>query len=214
MKLASYLLSGAALSVVLLGGIMLAGAGPMVGRAVAAEMSPVAKVGETAPNFSLKDTDGQTHTLSDLKGKIVIIEFDATRCPVAKAYDDRMIKFVKDHVLNSDGKVVWLSINSNEKPMEDVAEIKEMISKLGIPYPILKDDGSKVADQYAATVTPHMYIVDAQGVLRYKGAFDDNMHEDKVTKHFVADAIDALLAGKSVPVAETKAKGCSIKRAG
>ena len=96
--------------------------------------------------------------------------------------------------------------------MEDVAEIKEHMAKVGAQYPVLKDSGSKVADMYAARVTPHMYVIDAEGVLRYKGAFDDSQKEDKVTKHYVADALKALLAGTSVATSETPAKGCTIKR--
>lgn len=171
-----------------------------------------AKVGEPAPSFSLPDTDGKTHNLADYRGKIVIIEFDATRCPVAQAYDARMNKYIAENVVPSNGKVVWLAINSNENPLEDIAEIKTHMAKVGAQYPVLKDKNSKVADLYAAAVTPHMYVIDAEGVLRYKGAFDDNMKEDKVTKHYLADAVKALQAGTSVPVSETKAKGCSIKR--
>jgi len=140
--------------------VLLASVGAMV-QAAGEAPATVAKVGEAAPGFSLPDTDGKVHNLSDFKGKIVIIEFDATRCPVALAYDARMSKFVDEHVANSDGKVVWLAINSNENPMEDVAEIKEHMTKVGAKYPVLKDAGSKVADLYAARVTPHMYIIDA-----------------------------------------------------
>lgn len=177
-----------------------------------ADEAKIAKVGEAAPTFSLPDTDGKVHNLSDYRGKIVIIEFDATRCPVSKAYDARMNKFIAENVLPSNGKVVWLAINANENPLEDIAEIKEHMAKVGAQYPVLKDKESKVADLYAARVTPHMYIIDAQGVLRYKGAFDDNMKEDKVTKTYVADALKALLAGTSVETTETPAKGCTIKR--
>lgn len=185
-----------------------------VGALRAAETSAgtVAKVGEPAPNFSLPDTDGKTHSLSDYRGKIVIIEFDATRCPVSLAYDARMNKFVAEQVQSSNGKIVFLGINSNENPLEDVSEIKGHMTKVGAQFPVLKDRNSKVADLYAARVTPHMYVIDAEGVLRYKGAFDDNMKEDKVSKHYVADAVKALLSGSQVEVAETPAKGCTIKR--
>lgn len=182
------------------------------GAGIAADTGAVAKVGEAAPSFSLPDTDGKVHNLSDYRGKVVIIEFDATRCPVAKEYDQRMNKYIADNVLNSGGKVVWLAINSNENPLEDIAEIKKHMADVGAKYPVLKDNDSKVADLYAARVTPHMYIIDTQGVLRYKGAFDDSRKEENVTKHYVADAVSALLADKPVAVTETPAKGCTIKR--
>lgn len=194
-------------------GLVLVGSFSAMLLAATPRPEATAKIGQAAPGFTLTDYNGNPHSLSDYKGRIVVIEFDATRCPVAQAYDARMNAFYDKYCGKGDSKVIFLAINSNDNPLEDAAEVKKHATDVGAKFTIVKDPGSKVADAYGAAVTPHMYVVDSTGVLRYVGAYDDNQKDDKVTKHYVVDAVEALLAGKDVPVAETKAFGCTIKRA-
>lgn len=174
--------------------------------AVLAEKAKGVLVGQAAPNFTLPVLNGQKGdwSLSSAAGKIVVINFDSTQCPVAKAYRDRYTKLVEKY----GDKVTFVAINSNKTEPGD--KISDEVSKWN--HPVLKDDGAKVADSFGAKVTPHIYVVDAAGKIAYIGAIDDSQKEDKVSKKYLDDAIGALLAGKEVPVSSTDAKGCTIKR--
>lgn len=168
-------------------------------------------VGSAAPEFSLPDAkDGKTVTLSGLRGssKAVVVLFVATQCPVSNAYNERMAAIGRDYP----GKgIPVVAINSNVAEL--AAEVKEHAAKHGFAFPVLKDEKSKVADLYGATRTPEAFVVDASGKLVYHGRIDENRDEPaKVTSPDLRNALEALLAGKPVPVAETKAFGCTIKR--
>src|SRR5262249_49782881 len=101
-------------------------------------------------------------------------------------------------------------INSNNN--EPASEVAEHAKKHDLAFPILKDGGNKVADAYGANHTPEAYLIDAKGALVYHGRIDESKDEADARSHDLANAIDALGGGKPVPVAETKAFGCSIKR--
>jgi peroxiredoxin len=173
------------------------------------------KIGAPAPDFTLPNVnsaDNQAITLSSLKGKIVVISFDSKNCPVARAYHQRFNDFYSTTVQTADAKppVLFLAINSNEN--EQAGDIKNAADGYGAKYPILKDAGSKVADLYGAMCTPHVFIVDSQGNLRYIGAFDDAQRVSKVSQHYVADAVAALQAGKDPSTPQTEPFGCAIHR--
>jgi peroxiredoxin len=166
------------------------------------------KVGDAAPEFKAETVDGKTLTLADTKGsKVVVITFTCNNCPVAVAYEDRFIEFAKQY---EDKGVALVAINVNVT--EDLEAMKKRAEEKGFNFPYAYDGSGKSAEAYGARVTPHMYIVDGDGKIAYIGAFDDNMNRDKVTKTYVVDAVDALLAGKRPEVSETKAVGCTIKR--
>ena len=174
------------------------------------------QVGAKAPEFTLKDTDGGETTLSKVLAqasvKAVVVEFIATRCPVSNDYDARMVQLHEEFAPEG---VAFMGVNSNsfpEKAMEDVEEIRAHKAKKGIPFPVLKDYGHVVGDQWGARVTPHMYVLDKQGAVRYVGAIDDSQNAEKVTKTYLRDAIEAVLAGTEVAVTGTKGFGCAIKR--
>ncbi len=167
------------------------------------------EVGAKVPEFTLKDVDGKSHSLSDhLASKYVALIFVSTRCPVSNAYNERMVKLQTDYASRG---ITFLGINSNVK--EDVEEIKEHAGENGFTFAILKDVDNVVADLYSATVTPEVFVLDNKGVLRYHGRIDDSRDSDEVSAWDLRVALDALLSGKDVARAETKAFGCSIKRA-
>lgn len=174
-------------------------------------IASASEVGKPAPAFSLTDTAGKTHQLSDYKGKIVVIHYQAVKCPWDIAYQPMLNKTAEAYK----GKdVVFIGINSNKtEPMEMLT--KDVASKT-IPYPVVKDPGNKVADAYGATTTPHMFIVDGDGVLRYKGGIEtapgspDDVNKGK--EQFLTLALDSLVKGEQPAKAETRSKGCSIKR--
>lgn len=179
----------------------------LAGRAVAAmpsKLEPGAKV----PQFTLDDVDGKAHTLQEYLGnKFVVVMFIATQCPVSNAYNGRMVQLATDYAPKG---VTFVAINSNKQ--EGTAEVREHAKAHGFTFAVLKDPENLVADAYSASVTPEIFLVDRSGVLRYHGRIDDNRDLQEVTTQDLRLALDALLAGKDVPRAETKAFGCTIKR--
>ena len=167
-------------------------------------------VGSTAPDFRLTSLDGKAVSLSDAAKthKAVVVMFIATKCPYSNAYNDRMKSLAAAY--DKQG-VLFVGINSNKTEPE--AEAREHAKAHGHTFPIAKDPNNKVADLYDAKHTPEVFVVTPDGKLRYHGRIDDNSEDAaKVSSPDLKNALDALLAGKPVPVAETKAFGCSIKR--
>lgn len=176
----------------------------MVVRSAPPPVSP----GMKAPSFNLKDANGKEHSLEQyLKSKYVVVMFIATQCPVSNDYNERMVK-LHDQYASKD--ITFLGINSNKQ--ESVSEIKEHAGKYGFKFAVLKDVDNVVADAYGAQVTPEIYVIDPTGTVRYHGRIDDSRDEDEISSRDLSAALDALLAGKDAPRAETKAFGCSIKR--
>jgi len=174
--------------------------------------SPTAKVGQQAPDFKLGDVDGKDVSLSAQAGKIVVLEWINQRCPVSrgkhqdKTMQDTWAKF-------QDKPVVWLAIDSSH-----FAEPKangEYAAKMGLTYTILHDKDGKVGKSYGARTTPHMFVIDKNGLLAYAGAIDNGgRNKPDTPRNYVADAVEALLKDSTVAVASTKPYGCSVKYAG
>jgi peroxiredoxin len=169
------------------------------------------KIGAPAPDFTLPAaSDGKAIALKDLlaKNKAVAVVFIATKCPVSNAYNTRMAALGKEYVAKG---VFLVGINSNKT--EPAAEVKEHAEKHGFTFPVVKDDGNKVADAYGAAKTPEVFVLDPKGILLYHGRIDENQDDARnVRSPDLRNAFEAILAGKPVPAAETKAFGCTIKR--
>jgi len=175
-------------------------------------------VGKAAPNFKLTDTSGKKWDLSGQKGKVVVLEWFNHGCPfVKKHYESgNMQKLQKEYT----GKgVIWLSINSSAKGKQGNAapaeHDKAFKDKNAAPSAILIDEDGAVGRAYGAKTTPNMYVIDKKGKLVYAGAIDDksgfDLAEVASAKNYVKAALDELLSGKTVTVAETKPYGCSVK---
>lgn len=165
-------------------------------------------IGEKAPNFTAEAVDGKTISLSDTKGaQATVLCFTCNDCPVAIAYEDRFIEFAKKY---ADKEVKFIAINVNRTETLEAMRRRAEEKKFNFPYAY--DDSGESAKAYGARVTPHLFIIDGDGVIAYMGAYDDNMAAGKVEKRHVESAVDALLAGRRPEVSETKAVGCSIKR--
>ncbi len=191
-----------------IGALML---GAMLGstpaRGIAGEGTAL-EPGQKAPAFALKDAQGKEHSLAGaLDAKEVVVMFIATRCPVSNSYNDRMVALYRDYAPKG---IAFLAINSNKQ--EGVEEIRDHAKTHGFEFPVLKDGGNQVANAYGAQVTPEIFVIDPGGIVRYHGRIDDSMRPEEVHESDLRMALDALLAGKAVPRAETKAFGCSIKR--
>ncbi|MGE5345815.1 MAG: thioredoxin family protein [Acidithiobacillales bacterium] len=175
--------------------------------APAAPLAP----GAIAPDFTLPTASGgKLVSLKELLGRsrAVAILFIATRCPVSNAYNERMA--LLSAVYASKG-IAFVGINSNKT--EPAAEVAAHAKANGFGFPVLKDEGNRVADAYGATRTPEVFLLDPSGTVVYHGRIDENQDDAKnVMSPDFRNALDAVLAGKPVPVAETKAFGCTIKR--
>ena len=190
------------LAVLLLAVGLLSGLSWQNAQAAKDELTPLA-IGATAPEFTLPDADGKSHSLASLKGKKgTLIFFTSARCPMVAAYHERIQKLAADYKAKG---INVIGINSNTT--ENVAEIKQNIADKKLAYQILRDEGSKIADQYNAQVTPEMYLLDADGKLVYHGGVDDNRSAELVKANYLSAALDAMLAGKPIERSETRAFG-------
>src|SRR5215475_3750588 len=170
-----------------------------------APISPT--VGQPAPDFTLADLSGKTHSLKDYRGKTVVVGFISARCPISNAYKDR-IRAIADEYAKRD--VAFLGVNSNAD--ESIEEMRAYAAKNKLDFTILKDESNVVADTYAAERTPKVYLIDGEGVLRYQGRIDNSQDPRMVKRNDLREALNEMLLGKPVSVAETKALGCLIKR--
>jgi peroxiredoxin len=165
------------------------------------------KVGDKAPNFKVESTDEKVLTLADFKdAKVVVVCFTCNQCPVAVAYEDRFIEFNKKY---AEKGVKFVAINPNAT--ESLDAVKKRAEEKDFNFPYAYDGSGKSAETYGAKVTPHLFVINADGIIAYIGSFDDEMAVDKVKKHFVVDAVEALLAGKKPETTEHEAFGCTIK---
>jgi len=196
----------------------------LIGAAVTAELpgqsyqskdeKRVAKVGEQAPDFTLKGVDGKEHKLSEYTkdGKIVVLEWFNPRCPWVKLHHSDNKTMAETYAKYKDKDVVWLAINSGS-PNSGTSGV-ELNAKAkkdwNIQYPLLVDTTSEVGRLYGAKTTPHMYVIDKDGILAYKGAIDADRYKPGSENH-VANALEQLIAGESVVVKETRSYGCSVK---
>lgn len=177
-----------------------------------------AELGKPAPNFKLKDLDGNTVELSQLKGKIVVLEWFNPGCPFVKANHSKgSLKGMAARF--ADKGIVWLAVNSGApgKQGHGVEANKQGKESFGMTYPILLDESGEVGKTYGARTTPHMYVINAQGVLVYRGAIDNTKGGEpepgeKIVNHVEA-ALGEVVAGKPVSTAETESYGCSVKYA-
>ena len=171
------------------------------------------KVGDTAPDFRLKNVDGKMVSLKDYKkAKGFIVTFTCNTCPYAVMYEDRIIELHKK--MEPKGYPV-IAIQPNDpsvQPGDSFSKMQQRAKEKKFPFAYLMDEGQKVYPMYGATRTPHLFLLDKTMKVRYIGALDDNASDaTAVTKRYVEDAIAALEKGKDPEVTSTKAVGCTIK---
>ncbi len=186
-------------------GWMLAAAAAAVwSGAFAAEV----EIGAKAPDFKAKGIDGKEYTLASTKdAKVTVVVFTCNQCPMAIAYEDRLVELTKKYK-EKGVQLVAINCNSPSGASENLAAMKQRAEEKGFNFPYALDESGDSARAYGATVTPHFFVI-KEGKIAYRGSLDDQ--KDKPTKHYLADALDALLAGKKPGTESTKAFGCGIK---
>ena len=193
------------------------------GRGLSADPDhPIMAIGTHIPDFTLPGADGKTHSLKEwANAKFLAIVFECNHCPVSQIYEGRIKKLYEDYK----GKGVALvainpnnpgSVRLNEEGYTDLEdslpEMKLRLADRHISWPYLYDGETQVTStKFGVVATPHIYIFDQDRKLRYQGRIDDNQNEALVKSQDARAALDALLAGKPVPVTDTRAFGCSTK---
>lgn len=181
---------------------------PLAGCTQKSEAPAGLAIGAAAPDFALNDHNGNSHTLKQYLGKVVVLEMCSIECPWSRGADPHLVELSQKYAPND---VVFLGIDSHKSVT--VEQIKEYAEKNGKTYPILKDVDNKYADLLGAKTTPEVFLIDKEGKLAYHGAVDDREKEaEKGKTPHLDNAIAAVLAGKAADPAETKSWGCSIKR--
>jgi peroxiredoxin len=159
-------------------------------------------IGESAPLFQLQALDGSLVSLAAYRGQVVLINFWSAECPWAERADLTLREW--------QGRVMLLSIAANAGEPFEV--LRRVAGERGLAL-VLLDTRHEVADLYGAQTTPHCFLLDAQGRLRYQGAFDDVTFRQRVPeRQYAIEAVQALLAGQPVAVPETPPYGCTIQR--
>lgn len=188
----------------------------------AGDSRKIAKIGAKAPGFVLKTIDGKDVNLSDYKGSIVVLEWTNHECPVVQRYVvkqksmQKTLASLKDKAAKISSEkpvdVIWLAIDSSHFCEDKKKEIQGYYAEQKIGYPYLLDASGEVGRKYGAKTTPHMFVIDAKGVLAYSGSLDDDRYGGaENVRNYVSDAVTALLNGSTVEVSKSKTFGCSVK---
>jgi peroxiredoxin len=169
-------------------------------------MDSIVSIGQPAPPFELRDLMVKNHSLDEYQGRVVVLNFWSAECDWCERVDKEATAYLdswKDQV-----KAVWIASNANES----VSLIEKIANERKLPI-VLLDGDHQVADSYGAQVTPHFFIVDGEGILRYQGAWDDiTFRQRTVTQVYVPMVIEALLNQQVPKVTSTPAYGCTLVR--
>jgi len=167
-------------------------------------------IGDLAPDFTLPDTDGAEHSLAG-SGQPTVVTFTCNHCPYALAWHDRLLDAARDYA----GRVRFLLVNPNDAeryPADSFDAMRERVqADGGWPVPYLRDESQEAARGYGAQTTPDVFVVDAQGKLRYRGAPDADHGDPSAGAAWLREALDALLEGREPEPSETEPVGCSVK---
>ncbi|MBN1299950.1 MAG: thioredoxin family protein [Melioribacteraceae bacterium] len=180
--------------------------------------SEKAEIDKTAPNFILTDSNGNAHSLTDFRGKVVVLEWVNFGCPfVKKHYNSKNMQNLQKKY--TDAGVVWLSICSSAEGKQGYLEKEEINDKIAgygaAMTAYLVDESGKVGKMYDAKTTPHMYVINKDGILVYAGGIDDKASTEvsdiETAVNYVSAALDAVINGKEVNTKVSKPYGCSVK---
>jgi thiol-disulfide isomerase/thioredoxin len=190
--------------------------------ASAAENYPTLPLGSPPPAFNLPGVDGRNWSLKDFAGaKILVVIFTCNHCPTAQYYEERIKQIAADYkdkgvavvaIMSNDPKSIrvdelcWTDVGDSFDEMK----IRARDHQFNFPY-LYDGDTESVAHAYGPVATPHVFVFDAARKLRYAGAIDNSERIQHVTKQYLREALDALLAGQEPPLTQTKVVGCSIK---
>jgi peroxiredoxin len=186
------------------------------------------KIGDTVnAKLQFKGLNGKSQTMAQLRGKTVVLAWYSMTCPTMKPSLPKLMQLTSD-LAGKDLVVIGVNSNAHEmsdakpgidkegKPTKPYAKMRKHLAKNKVNFMVCTDPGNIIADLFNARTTPHMFVIDAKGVLRYTGALDDDPKSLKKAaqrKNYVRDAVHDVQNGKEVRLATTKSYGCAVKRA-
>lgn len=179
----------------------------------AGKFNKVLNIGDAAPSWeNLPGVDGKSHALSELQAsKAVVVIFTCNHCPVAQAYEERFKQLTAAY---RDRGVAVVAISVSRFPADDLPHMQARANEQGYNFAYLHDRSQEIGRQYGATNTPHVFVLNADRKIAYMGAFDDSWDDvDAVREPYVRLALDAVLAGRTPEITETRPIGCSIEYA-
>lgn len=191
----------------------------ILGLILAAPVAAAPEIGQPAPDFSVVDTQGQVHSLADFAGQTVVLEWTNHQCPfVVKHYEPGNMQ-MQQRVAREEHDAVWLTVISSragEQGHVSPAEADALTAERNaVPTAVLLDESGDMGRAYDARVTPHMYIIDGDGILRYMGGIDSNpsRHSADIPEatQFVMVALEQMAAGEEITQAVTRPYGCTVK---
>jgi len=165
-------------------------------------------VGGKAAEFSLTDSRGSAVSVAPGHGEVTVVMFISAVCPVSNDYNVRINDLYRDYTAKG-VKFVFINANQNERQ----AQVEDHARRAGYPFPVYRDPNNLVADRFGAQSTPETFVIDGAGIVRYHGRIDDAQNPARVKEQSLRLAIDAVQVGGDVAAPETKAFGCTIKRA-
>jgi peroxiredoxin len=162
--------------------------------------------GLPAPDFKLRDLEGQIHCLSDERGRVVVLNFWSATCPWSHRADEALVAIVQEW---GDRLAYWPIASNSDEAIEAIS-LAAAERALSI---VLRDADHRVADQYGALTTPQFFVIDSGGIVRYSGALDDVTFRQRTPKRaYLREAVKAVFAGKLPEPAQTPAYGCALVR--
>jgi peroxiredoxin len=169
------------------------------------------QIGAEAPPFNLPGVDGGNHALSDYSAPALAVVWSCNHCPYVQSWEGRMRRIQTDYADRGFQLVAISSNDANAYPEDSFEAMRERAEKQGFNFDYLYDEDQSVVRAYGAERTPEVFLFDGDRRLVYHGAIDDSRDEDTVTSHYLRDAIDAVLAGRTPETSETAAVGCTVK---
>jgi peroxiredoxin len=165
------------------------------------------RLGAPVSDFTVQDMNRHPFNYKTLKGNATVVMFFSTRCPISNAFNFRRNTIYKDFKK----RVKFIVVDSNSN--ESFDEVRAYASEVGFNFPIYKDVDNKVADRFGVMATTDTFVIDSSGVMQYRGYIEDALNPSRTTKQALRNAIESVLDGKQVEIAETRARGCAIRRA-
>ena len=169
-------------------------------------MDPLIPNNQPAPDFSLPDLKGNPHNLSETRGRVVVLNFWSAECPWAKRADEALAGYRK--IWREEVGLLSVASNANEPP----ELLSRVATERGLPV-VLHDADQRVADLFGAQTTPHLFVLDPAGILRYQGTLDDvSFRQREATQAYLKAAVEAVLADRTPDPGQTLPYGCSLVR--
>jgi peroxiredoxin len=164
------------------------------------------ELGKPAPDFSLMGLDGDQHRLSYYRGRIIILNFWSAECPWSERVDRALMAWLP----RCGCQAVWLSVAANSTEPLDM--VRRAAEERNLPM-VLVDEGQQVSSLYDALTTPHIYVIDPDGILVYRGSYDDvTFHQRTPTRSYLKEAVEKLMDGSRPEISQTDPYGCTITR--